>query len=159
MSKHWTEQSVEDFVFRIGSDFVLQIETAMDQANTNQAALAKAIGVSDGRVSQILNNPGNLTLNVIVRVARALGYKASIMAYDDGDPGNRNGPVNAQIFSACWGRAGRPKDFFELDESGYAQSASNLNQIDRGGVQIESAAGTTSMAVYDAKSQFFQVPV
>ena len=131
----------------------------MEKADINQAGLAKAMGVSEGRVSQILNNPGNLTLKTIVQAARALGYKASIVAYDDGDPGNHNGPVNAQIFELCWERAGCPTDFFATDELRYRQTAFNLNRYDPGVNQIESSAGTTDRVlptIFDSHSKATQ---
>lgn len=143
-SKHWTDRSAQDFLYRIGSDFVSQIEKAMEKNGVNQAELAKKVGVSEGRISQLLNNPGNFTLRSVVQVARALGNKVSIIAYDDGDPGNRNGPVNALIFELCWERAGRPTDFFAAEER--PQSAYNAEWQDLGG-EIHGVAGTTLRAV------------
>src|SRR5258708_2354672 len=116
LNKHWTERSVDDFVYKIAADFMSVIESAMDGTIT-QAELASRLGVSEGRVSQALNNPGNLTLKKIVEYARALGLKVSIVAYDDGDPGNNNGPISSEIFSNCWEWLGRPVDFFELEDA------------------------------------------
>ena len=59
---HWTEKSTDDFLYRIAADFVRQVESAMENAGVNQAGLAKRLKVSEGRVSQVLNNPGNLRL-------------------------------------------------------------------------------------------------
>jgi transcriptional regulator with XRE-family HTH domain len=114
LKKHWTETSLENFLHRIASDFVNQIEQAMDAAGTSQAQLAKALGVSESRVSQVLNNPGNLTLRKLIEYSRALKKKVAIVAYDDDDPHNQNGPVNSGVFAACWEQAGRPTDFFEM---------------------------------------------
>lgn len=116
MSKgqHWTERSTEDFVQRIAFDFTTQIEKLLESGNSSQAALAKSLGLTEGRVSQILNNPGNLGLKNVVRFARAIGRKVALVLYDDGDPMNTNGPVNSEIFSTCWERAGRPADFWAL---------------------------------------------
>jgi len=115
VTKHWTSRSVKDFVYRISSDFILQVEKKMEEEGINQKALAEKLGVSNGRVSQILRNPGNLTLKKIVDYSRVLGMKVSIVAYEDGDPQNVNGPVNAEIFHLCWKRAGSPRDFFALN--------------------------------------------
>lgn len=115
-SKHWTERSVDDFLYRIGADFVRQVESAMEESGTTQGELAERLGKSDSRVSQILNNPGNLTLRAIIGVARALGRKVSVVTYDDGDPANEKGPVRAEIFASCWEAEGRPSDFFELNQ-------------------------------------------
>jgi transcriptional regulator with XRE-family HTH domain len=115
MRRHWTSRSTEDFVYRISSDFVLQLEKKMEEEKMSQKALAGRLRVSDGRVSQILRNPGNLTLKKIVEYSHVLGMKVSIVAYDDGDPHNDYGPVNSEIFHLCWKRAGAPRDFFALN--------------------------------------------
>lgn len=120
--RHWTERSVDDFVQRITFDFTTQIEKELESGKSSQAELAKELGVSEGRVSQVLNNPGNLGLKSVVKYARAIGRKVALVLYDDGDSENRNGPVNSEIFSTCWERAGRPADFFALrSTTGFAQ--------------------------------------
>jgi len=116
-NKHWTAESNEAFVHRISSDFVAQLEKRMEAIPITQGALAKRLGVSEGAVSQILNNPQNLTLKTIVAYARALGIKVSLVAYDDNDPLNERGPVNSEIFSVCWENAGKPSDFWSLQDN------------------------------------------
>ncbi|MCX6630683.1 MAG: helix-turn-helix transcriptional regulator [Candidatus Solibacter sp.] len=116
LTKHWTERSIEDFLYRVGFDFVQQIEELMKPSGTSQTELAKKLGVTEGRVSQVLNNPGNLTLRKVIEYARALQKKVAIVVYDDGDPDNANGPVNAEVFARCWDRSGKPSDFFALDD-------------------------------------------
>ena len=112
---NWTERSTADFVYKISFDFVLQLESKMN-GEISQKQLAEKLGVSVGRVSQVMNNPGNLTLRKIVEYSRALGLKVAIVAYDDGDSQNQNGPVNSEIFAKCWSMCGRPTDFFFLAE-------------------------------------------
>ncbi len=136
-SRHWTEKSIKDFAYRIAFDFVSQLEKRMDARSTSQKELAKILGVSPGRVSQVLNNPGNLTLQGVVQYARALGMKASIVAYDDLDSENRRGPITAEIFEECWNVLGRPVDFFALREN--SSEASILAAL-RGGWGREQAA-------------------
>lgn len=114
MSRHWTEEKVDAFLFRVSSDFVLQLEHLMEKTDTRQRELAAKLGVTKGRVSQVLNNPGNLTLRKMIEYSRALGCKVAVIAYDDGDPHNTNGPIRPQIFAACWEKAGRPIDAFDL---------------------------------------------
>jgi transcriptional regulator with XRE-family HTH domain len=109
---HWTNDSTKAFLFRIAFDFVSQLEKLMDAEKITPTELAKKLGVTKGRVSQIMNNPGNLTLKTVVEWARALDVKVAIVAYDDGDVQNDNGPVNPQIFATCWEKQGRPTDFF-----------------------------------------------
>ncbi len=114
---HWTGRSAEDFAYRIASDFALQIEKKMDAEGIKQSALANRLSVTDGSVSQVLRNPGNLTLKKMVKYARSLGMKVSVVAYEDSDPENRNGPINSEIFNKCWIKAGRPADFFSLQHA------------------------------------------
>ena len=113
-SRHWTAESNDAFVHRISSDFLAQLENRMEAQSITQGALARKLGVSEGAVSHILNNPQNLTLKTIVAYARALDIKVSIVAYDDDDPHNERGPVDSEIFSACWENAGKPLDFWSL---------------------------------------------
>lgn len=113
---HWTASNIKDFVYRVASDFALQIEKRMDTENISQRELAKRVELSEGRVSQVLNNPGNLTLRKMVEFARGLGMKLAVVAYDDADPENVNGPINSEIFQVCWERSGSPTDFFEVSE-------------------------------------------
>ena len=115
--QHWTASSIKDFVYRVSSDFVLQVEKQMHKENLSQKQLAKRVELSEGRVSQILNNPGNMTLKKMVEFARGLGMKLAVVAYDDADPENINGPINSQIFQICWERLGSPTDFFEVGET------------------------------------------
>ena len=44
----------------------------------------------------------------------ALGMKASIVAYEDGDPENKRGPINSTVFQICWERCGKPRDLWDL---------------------------------------------
>jgi DNA-binding phage protein len=112
---HWTDNSINDFAYRIASDFIVQLEKKIEsEGGLTRVKLATRFGVSPGRVSQVLNNPGNLTLKSTVRCARALGMKVVLVAYDDKDASNENGPVNSEIFATCWKNAGEPRDFFEL---------------------------------------------
>lgn len=106
--KHWTETSVEDFQFKVSFDFVEQLQDALRSQGTSQSEFAATLGLTKGRVSQIINNPGNLTLRSMVRWSRALGQKVSIVLYDDRDATNRDGPVDSEIFRKCWEIAGMP---------------------------------------------------
>jgi len=120
---HWTERSIDDFVHRIASDFAIQIEKRMEN-RINQKELAERMRVSQGNVSQSFNNPSNFTLKKVVRFARALGLKVAIVAYDDNDPTNQNGPIHSEIFETCWKKVGKPDDFFALNESFQISSVS-----------------------------------
>jgi predicted XRE-type DNA-binding protein len=153
LKQHWTESSTKDFVFKIASDFVFQIEKKLEREDMNQAQLAALLHVTDGSVSQVFNNPGNFKLTRIVEYARALGMKVAIVAYEDNDPSNNKGPVNSEIFHQCWKRAGSPEDFFSLDMSTprigqLTTSEEAVNQdYRRENVDLERTAGTRHMAL------------
>lgn len=114
---HWTESSTDAFRYRVANDFVVQLEKRMELGRISQKTLASRLHVSEGRVSQVLNNPTSLTLKSIIDYARALGMKVAVVAYDDNDPTNTNGPITPEIFQACWEKLGSPRDFFELEDS------------------------------------------
>jgi transcriptional regulator with XRE-family HTH domain len=116
LNQHWTSRSTADFAYRITSDFVAQLEMKIEQNPIERQELAGRLGVSPGRVSQVLNKPGNLTVAKIVQYARALGMKVAIIAYDDGDHDNNTGPISAEVFARCWSSAGKPRDLFYLSD-------------------------------------------
>jgi plasmid maintenance system antidote protein VapI len=112
---HWTEKSISEFVNRISFDFITQLAKKMESLPLKQGEFARKLGLTSGRISQIFNNPGNLTLNKIVKYARALGMKVAVVAYDDDDHDNKHGPISSEIFNKCWEMAGKPKDFWSLE--------------------------------------------
>lgn len=121
--QHWTARSDASFIHKLAFDFIVQLEKRIESEGISQSELAKRLGVSEGAVSQVLNNPQNLTLKTIARYSRALGMKAAIVAYDDGDRDNEQGLVSSEIFSTCWEHAGKPRDFWTLDEITSKKSA------------------------------------
>lgn len=123
---HWTEKSTDDFVFSIGADYIWQVENELEACNFSQKQFAKLLSATEGYVSQILNNPGNLGLKTIVKLARVLGKKVSIVLYDDEDPQNEHGPIHSEIFRMCWERSGKPADFFELHDDQPMLTASTI---------------------------------
>jgi hypothetical protein len=124
---NWGNRDDDDFLYQIGFDFVAQLEEVMKSTPLDRAGLAKKLGVSKGRVSQILNNPGNLTLKLVVQYARALDRKVAIVAYDDDDSAHTRGPVHPQVFVACWEKDGKPTDMFSI---GSAVASTTGSQID-----------------------------
>ena len=113
---HWTEKSIDDYANWLSFDFITQIAKTMEAMLLKQAQFADRLNLTKGRVSQIFNNPGNLTLNNIIKYSRCLGVKVAIVTYNDNDPDNESGPVNADIFRICWEERGKPKDVFEIEE-------------------------------------------
>ena len=112
--KHWTSNSIDDLAFRIGFDFVAQLESKLEEEGTDRKAFAKKAKVSAGRISQVFNTPNNLRVTSLVQYASAAGMGAAIVAYELDDPDGENGPIPPEVFRRCWERAGRPKNMFEL---------------------------------------------
>lgn len=111
-NQHWTARSLKDFRYSIAADFVVQIEKQLETINKPNSWLARKMKVTPARVSQLLNNPGNLTLDTVIAMAQACRLKVGIVAYDDADSrSSAHGPVNADIFRLCWEDAGKPRTF------------------------------------------------
>jgi Helix-turn-helix. len=108
MKKHWTSVNVKDFAFAISMDFVGDLELVMDKNGISQKDLADRLGISEGRVSQVVNNPGNLTLKSAVEWARALGHNVALVVYDDGAQPGKTGPLVPEVFRSCWQALGKP---------------------------------------------------
>jgi hypothetical protein len=130
--KHWTGESTDNFVHRIASDFLAQVETKIEKGEISRSELARRLDRSPGRVSQLFN-PGNITISSAVRLVRAMNMKVALVAYDDNDPENQRGPVNSEIFSRCWQLIGGPRTFYELANQvapielyGWQHEAANL---------------------------------
>ena len=117
VERHWTERSTDDFVHRLSSDFIVQLEKRIEAEQVAQKELASRLGLSDSAVSQTLNTPGNLELRTMVQYARVLGMKVAVIAYDDADPDNTKGPIISEVFTECWQRLGKPQDFFDLQDT------------------------------------------
>lgn len=64
------------------------LEQALDASGLDQKALAEKLGVTQGRVSQVLNGDGNLRVAAVARYLRALGYETHLSAtsLDSGSP-------------------------------------------------------------------------
>lgn len=56
------------------------LQQALDASELDQKALAEKLGVTQGRVSQVLNGDGNMKIAAVARYLRALGYEAQITA-------------------------------------------------------------------------------
>jgi hypothetical protein len=125
LSEHWTAESVSNFTYRIAADFLAQVETKIENGEVSRTELAQRLDRTAGRVSQLFNNPGNLTVTSAVRLVRAAGMKVALVAYEDNDPQNNNGPVNSAIFYQCWKHMGAPTTFFALANTVAPVSTSN----------------------------------
>lgn len=79
---------------------VALINSVVEDAGLLQSELAKALGLTEGRVSQVLNGDGNVRVSTLARFLRAAGYDLDIAAtpvakpaaeFDDEDA--TDGPV------------------------------------------------------------------
>jgi transcriptional regulator with XRE-family HTH domain len=68
--------------------FVDEVTWFMSQHKISRADLAQSMGVSPGRVSQILSGDENLTLRTLSSVAAALGVEVEVILHAiDGEDG------------------------------------------------------------------------
>lgn len=56
------------------------LEQALDASGLEQKDLAEKLGVTQGRVSQVLNGDGNMRVAAVARYLRALGYQTHLSA-------------------------------------------------------------------------------
>lgn len=56
------------------------MNAVVEQNNISHKALAESLGVTEGRVSQVLGGDGNIRLSTLARYLRAAGYALSIDA-------------------------------------------------------------------------------
>src|SRR5258708_34276838 len=118
---HYTSANDESFVNRITFDFIAQMANRLETSRMKQSELAEKLAVGESAVSQVLNlSRMNLALKLMVRYARALGMKVAIVAYDDHDPHNENGPVGSEIFTLSWEKIGKPRNVWSVSEASYA---------------------------------------
>ena len=122
---HYTSETDKSFVRRIVFDFFAQLENRLAVGEMKQSDLAKKLNISESAVSQVLNLDRSPNLETVVKYARALGMKVSLVAYDDNDPSNENGPVGPEIFSLSWVKLGMPRDVWSANE---ALAANYANQ-------------------------------
>jgi transcriptional regulator with XRE-family HTH domain len=113
---HWTFESEINLQTRIASDFLAQIEEKIAEKDWTHAELANALGVTEGRISQVFNNPGNLTLKTMMKMAAAVGLLVSVVAYQQGEKSKETGPVASGIFNSCWKKLNRPVTHWDLEE-------------------------------------------
>ncbi|WP_082933058.1 helix-turn-helix domain-containing protein [Mycolicibacterium elephantis] len=56
------------------------LQQALEASELDQKALAEKIGVTQGRVSQVLSGDGNMKIAAVARYLRALGYETQLSA-------------------------------------------------------------------------------
>jgi transcriptional regulator with XRE-family HTH domain len=153
-NQHWTSTTLEDFAYWVTSDFTAQIETRLEEKGISKSTFAKRLDVSPSRVSQVLNDPGNLTLGNVVKYPRVLGMKVALVVYEDNDPDNGKGPINADVFTRCWERMGCPREIFDLENMTQSRgcwvltkTVSAVNDRSKiGKVKVENTAAANTLA-------------
>lgn len=56
------------------------LQQALDASEIDQKGLADKLGVTQGRVSQVINGDGNMKIAALARYLRALGYETHLAA-------------------------------------------------------------------------------
>lgn len=120
---HWTAGDPRRVAQWVAFDFIAQLETRIEQIpGFTHKDLAKRLHVSIGRVSQIMNSPGNFTIRNGCSYAGAVDMNAALVLY----PADcRSAPISGDIFRACWEIAGRPTNMFEVQENTVGFATSN----------------------------------
>jgi transcriptional regulator with XRE-family HTH domain len=126
-ARHWTAESDDAFAHKLAFDFIAQIENQLELQEISRTSFAHRLGVTPGSVSQVLNNPQNLTIKTIAKYCQGLGQKAALIVYQTRkDSENNEGPISPEVFKTCWQRWGEPQDFWQLDESDRTRATTRL---------------------------------
>ena len=126
-STHWTERSTEDFLYSIATDFIEALKGKMKTLGMTQTKLAKEAKVNKSYVSRVFKDPGNLSLETIIKFARTVGMKVSILAYEDeADPNNTSGPIDSDVFRLCWEKAQKPRDHWSIHDGAATTTAARV---------------------------------
>lgn len=112
---YWADRSLEDEQLHLGFDVISQLELPLSRRGWTRKELAKHMGVSQGRVSQIFNSPESLRVSSISNVANALDMCTAIVIYprDEGDTRH----ISGHVFRRCWELLGSPTTEFGLSSS------------------------------------------
>jgi transcriptional regulator with XRE-family HTH domain len=93
-----TESQIEDELLALVTQLTNEINWYMRERGLTRADLAARIGVSPGRVSQILSGGENLTLRTLAALSTALDarFDIELSALKDGDTFTSRGTTPAQ---------------------------------------------------------------
>lgn len=111
--KHWAHEDIAAYQDFVSMNFADQISDQMERKGISQASMAKALGVTEGRVSQILGGNPNLTLKTMIRMVQAIGLDMCVVAYEQDKSGETKIPLYGQTFKACWDVLGQPTSWPE----------------------------------------------
>ena len=97
-----TENQVEDELLALVTQLTNEINWYMRERGLTRADLAARMGVSPGRVSQILGGGENLTLRTLAALSTALDarFDVELSALKGGDAFTSHGPAQAETAPA-----------------------------------------------------------
>jgi len=154
-ASHWTAGNPLRLVRSISSDFIGQLQMRMEEvAGFTHAELARRLRVTLGRVSQMMNTPGNFTLKNAVVYANACDMNVAVVAYPKNSV-QTNAPISGDVFRVCWEIAGCPTNMFEVRENtvGFATNRGGMACIGHTwGIAIN-VGGTTPSLVGTCTAQ------
>lgn len=99
---HWTDTSVDNYLFRINSDFLEFFD---------KEEIKKIKGFSKKKIKDFYENPCDLTIKDIVKIAKYFNKKVSFVIYE-----NECGPVFPEMFSTTWELLKKPNNFEHLKD-------------------------------------------
>ena len=103
-----------DCLYKLSHQFTSQIKIAMDQGGLKYKDIAERMGLTPGRVSQIMHDPGNITLSTMIKLGNAVGLKTSVLLYDYNYDNLDDDHIIPSVFRACWRRLGSPKNMLDI---------------------------------------------
>ena len=68
----------------LAAAFAAQIKQQLAHQGLSQLVLAQRLGLSEGRVSQLLHGRGNLTLRTMTNIAQVLGLELQLLVRPHG---------------------------------------------------------------------------
>jgi transcriptional regulator with XRE-family HTH domain len=95
-------------------DFIDTLDSRLEELGLSRREFASKLGVTEGRISQVFNNPANFTMRKMVEWSRILGLKVSLVSFEDKDDPS-GAPVFSTSFKRSWEILGRPKFEDELN--------------------------------------------
>jgi transcriptional regulator with XRE-family HTH domain len=96
-------------------DFIDTLDSRLEELGLSRREFASKLGVTEGRISQVFNNPANFTMRKMVEWSRILGLKVSLVSFEDKDDPS-GAPVFSTSFKRSWEILGRPKFEEELNK-------------------------------------------
>jgi transcriptional regulator with XRE-family HTH domain len=108
------EMTNSSIAYQVLFDFVDSLDARLRELKMSRKDFSNKLNITEGRVSQVFNDPANFTMRKIAEMARALGMKIALVSYVDAeDPSGA--PVFSSNFRRSWETLGRPKNEEDLE--------------------------------------------